>query len=268
MRVASLPMYNPPELDEATDAWWQGLARHFRHAGIADVPDRLTRPDDLHAHWRDPALLFTQGCGYPLTHEFSDHWQVIATPTYAAAGCDGAKYRSVLIVPDESALWSLDDLRGQTVCYNTEDSHSGFNILRATFAPFAGGESFFGKVVQSFGHIKSVELVQTGEVDVAALDCITHALYQRHAPHRIEGTRVLFETESAPGLPYVTSKTTDATTLRRLLAGLDAAMADPALSDVRERLMLTGAVRLPKGAYTVIRRFEERAVALGYPSLK
>ncbi|MCK6454466.1 MAG: PhnD/SsuA/transferrin family substrate-binding protein [Alphaproteobacteria bacterium] len=267
MRPASLPMYDPPELHEATDAWWQGLARHFRAAGVADAPDRLTRPADLHAHWRDKALLFSQGCGYPLTHEFAGHWQVIATPCYAAPGCDGAAYRSVLIVPAESALWSLDQLRGCTACYNSEDSHSGFNVLRATFAPLARDGRFFGKVVRSFGHIKSAALVQESEVDVASLDCVTHALFARHAPHRLAGTRVLHETEPAPGLPYVTSAATDPQTLARLRAGLTAALGDPALEDVRERLLIAGARQLPDTAYRVIPRFAERAAGWGYPRL-
>lgn len=267
-RLASLPMYDPPELHEATDTWWQGLARHFRAAGIAGVPDRLTRPPELHAHWRDPALLFSQGCGFPLTHDLAGQWQLVATPSYTAPGCDGIEYRSVLIVPEESNLWSLDQLRGHTVCYNSEDSHSGFNALRVTFAPLAQDGRFFGKVVRSFGHIKSLALVQAGEVDVAALDCVTYALFARHAPERVRGTRVLCETEPAPGLPYVTAAATDADTLERLRAGLDAALADPTLADVRDRLMIAGAERVSETAYGAIRRFADRAAAWGYPRLK
>src|SRR6185312_8107473 len=33
MAVASLPMYDLPELRAATDAWWKGLARAFRREG-------------------------------------------------------------------------------------------------------------------------------------------------------------------------------------------------------------------------------------------
>jgi hypothetical protein len=40
--IASLPMYDWPEVREATDAWWAGLARHLRDAGF-EAPDRLTR---------------------------------------------------------------------------------------------------------------------------------------------------------------------------------------------------------------------------------
>lgn len=267
MRLASLPMYDPPELHEATNAWWQGLARHFRAAGIAGVPDRLTRPADLHAHWRDPALLFSQGCGYPLTHDFAGQWQVLATPCYAARGCHGALYRSVLIVPAASPFASLEDLRGRTACYNSADSHSGFNILRAHFAPLAHGGRFFGKVVRSGGHIHSAAMVQAGEADVAALDCVTHALFARHAPHRLAGTRVLRATEDAPGLPYVTSAATDERTLAALRVGLAAALADPGLHELRATLLIDGAQPLRNDAYSAIRGWEELAASHGYMRL-
>ena len=31
--IASLPMYDWPEVRDATDAWWHGLARHIGVAG-------------------------------------------------------------------------------------------------------------------------------------------------------------------------------------------------------------------------------------------
>ena len=265
--AASLPMYDPPEIRALTDAWWRGLARHFRAAGIADAPETLTRPGDLHAHWGSAALLFSQGCGFPLTHEFAGRWQVIATPCYAAPGCDGPHYRSVLIVRDDASLRSIEDLRGRVACFNSRDSHSGYNILRATIAPHARDGRFFGRVVQSGGHIRSAALVQSGEADVASLDCVTHALYARHTPHRLAGTRVLCETAPSPGLPYITAAATDAETLRRLRDGLQAALADPALGDLRSDLLLKATALLPGDAYATIGDTERQAIGAGYPDL-
>lgn len=265
--LASLPMYDPPEVRAATDAWWQALARHFRAAGIQGVPDALTRPAKLHAHWRSSVLLFSQGCGFPLTHAFAGGWQVVATPCYRATGCGGPYYRSVLIVREDAPLRSIEDLRGRTACFNTRDSHSGYNILRATAAPHARHGRFFGQVVQSGGHIRSAAMVQRGEADIASLDCVTHALYARHAPHRLEGTRVLAQTGPAPGLPYITAAATDAATLRRLRDGLQAALVDPALADLRADLLLGAASLLPEDAYSAITDAERQAAAAGYPDL-
>ncbi len=267
-RLASLPMYDPPEVRALTDAWWRGLAWHLRGAGIESVPDALSRPgDQLHAHWASPGLLFSQGCGYPLTHGFAGRWQVVATPCYAAPGCEGPSYRSVLVVRADAPWRSVAELRGRTACFNSEDSHSGYNILRATVAPLARDGRFFGRILRSGGHIHSVAMVQRGEADLAALDCVTHALYARHAPHRLEGTRVLAMTEAAPGLPYVTAAATDAQTLRRLRAGLDAALADPALAALRAELLIQGAVLLPEDAYGAIADARRQAAARQYPEL-
>lgn len=268
MTEASLPMYEPPELREWTERWWQGLARHFRAAGVQDAPMALTRPGEgLHAHWGQVGLLFSQGCGYPLTHGFHGRWQVIATPCYAAEGCDGPTYRSALLVRADSPFRTLEDLRGRSACFNSRDSQSGFNILRATFAPLSRDGRFFGKVVQSGGHIRSVAMVQAGEVDLASLDCVTYALYRRHAPQRTAGTRVLAFTAPAPSLPYVTAAATAPETLGRLRQGLRAAMDDPALAPVRDALLIAGMAILPQDAYATILDAEDQAIALGYPDL-
>ena len=81
--IASLPMYDWPEVRQATDNWWAGIARHLDNAPALD------RGADYTALWRDPRLLFSQTCGYPFTHEFSGRLKLIATPHYGADGCSG-----------------------------------------------------------------------------------------------------------------------------------------------------------------------------------
>src|SRR5690606_6754530 len=105
--LASLPMYDLPEVAAATAAWWQGLARAFRAEGLADVPGRLATAPALPGHWRDPALLFSQTCGFPLTHGLAGALRLVATPCYRAAGCDGARYRSFLVVAGDSPTRSI-----------------------------------------------------------------------------------------------------------------------------------------------------------------
>jgi len=134
-------------------------------------------------------------------------------------------------------------------------------------APLARDGRFFGRVVKSGGHLLGAAMVQKGEVDLAAIDCITHAMLARHAPHRLAGTRVLAQTAPAPGLPYITAAATDAETLRRLRQGLDAALADPSLAELRAALLIAGAARLPDDAYAAIVDTERQAAAAGYPTL-
>lgn len=267
MALASLPMYDLPELRAATDAWWQGLARAFRREGLADVPDALDRRPDHQQVCLSPDLLFSQTCGYPLTHALAGKVTLLATPCYAVEGCEGADYCSVVIVAADNPAIDMADLRGARCAINGTDSQSGCNAPRALVAPIAENGRFFGSVSVSGGHQASIGLVASGQADVAAIDCVTHALLARHRPAALAGTRALCRTAAAPNLPYVTRAGADDDLLARLRNGLDRAMADPSLTSARDSLMLTGIAVLPLAAYDRITAMETAAIAAGYPDV-
>jgi ABC-type phosphate/phosphonate transport system substrate-binding protein len=267
MALASLPMYDLPELRAATDAWWRGLARAFRREGIADVPDAIDRRRHYQEVWQSPELLFSQTCGYPLTHALAGRVQLVATPCYAAEGCKAAAYCSVLIVGAGNPAAGIAALRGARCAVNATDSQSGYNALRALVAPMAAGGRFFGSVAVTGGHRASIEYVAGGQADVAAIDCVTHALLARHHPSALDGTRVLCRTAAAPNLPYVTRIQAGDDLLSRLRNGLKHAMTDPSLTASRDSLMLAGVAVLPLSAYDGIGEMEAAAVATGYGAI-
>lgn len=264
MALASLPMYDLPELRAATDAWWRGLARAFRQEGIADVPDTLDRRRHYQEVWRSPELLFSQTCGYPLTHALAGRVQLVATPCYLAEGCKAAEYCSVVIVGADNPAADIAALRGARCAVNGTDSQSGYNALRALVAPLAQGGRFFGSVAVTGGHRASIEHVAGGRADVAAIDCVTHALLARHHPSALAGTRVLCRTAATSNLPYVTRGQADDDLLARLRNGLRRAMTDPSLTAARDSLMLADIAVLPLSAYDSIADMESAAVAAGY----
>jgi ABC-type phosphate/phosphonate transport system substrate-binding protein len=264
MAVASLPMYDLPELRAATDAWWQGLARAFRREGITDVPDALDRREAYQEVWLMPDLLLSQTCGYPLTHALAGRVELVATPCYRAEGCEGPDYRSVVVIPEDSPAAAIGDLRGGRCAVNSPDSQSGYNALRALVAAHAEHGRFFGSVVATGSHIASLARVASGQVDVAAVDCVTHGLLAHYRPQALAGTRVLCRTASAPGLPYVTRAGAGTDLLRRLCAGLERALADAALATAREALRLADVAVIPRSAYDSISDMENAAIAAGY----
>src|SRR5262249_9485478 len=111
----------------------------------------------------------------------------------------------------------------------------------------------------------SLQRAAVGAADVAAVDCVTHALVARYQPAALEGTRVLTRTASTPGLPYVTRGDADDDRIARLRAGIQRAFADPQLESARAALLLTAAYVLPLAAYDRIMAIENAAVAAGYP---
>ena len=249
-RLASLSMYDLPELRPATERWWQGLARHFRNQGVADVPKQLSAsPADRDVHWLSPNLLFSQTCGYPLVHRLDGQVKLVATPCYDAPGCDGPNYRSLLVVRQDTEAGNLAAMAPCRTAVNGFDSHSGWNALNKHVEPVGGWDQVFSDTVESGGHVLSIDMVRDGVADVAAVDCVTHALTSDATPDRLAGTRVLEATSPAPALPYITAGTAPDEEVEMMRRGLESAMSDPALTDARASLRIAGFEVLPLEAY-------------------
>lgn len=263
--MASLPMYGIDP--EAVERFWQALAAALRQQGFRDVPDRLIWPDALDAHWREPGLLLSQACGYPLVEGLGEAVQVVGAFHFAVEGCQGADYVSRIVVRADDPGEDVSAFRGRTAAYNGENSQSGYNAFRALVAPLAEQGRFFGRTVESGSHRRSLALVQSGEADIAAIDAVSFALIARADPSAIAGLRVLVDTAAAPGLPLITAKTTRAADLERLRAGIEQVIADPALARQRDALLVAGFSRLDFADYARCAAMKRDAVALGYPRL-
>ncbi len=242
--LASMPMYDWPEVRSATDAIWAGIARH---AGVVSELDHMSPYDAL---WRDPALTFTQTCGYPFTHEFKDLLHYIGTPHYQADGCEGAFYRSIIFARDHL---SLESFKGARPAINSRDSMSGFLALKAVFAPLATRGEFFAPTLVTGGHLNSMAAVRAGQADVCAIDSVCVALARKYRPQDLQGLVEIARSPLVPGLPFVT-RAGDVATLRRAVV---AAFADPQLADARAATLLDGFSVLPKGSYDQIIALEK-----------
>ncbi|MEX2648410.1 MAG: PhnD/SsuA/transferrin family substrate-binding protein [Alphaproteobacteria bacterium] len=265
--IVSLPMYDLPSLRWATEAWWAGIARALQAEGLAEVPDTLTVATSHDAPWRDPNLLLTQTCGYPLTHGFAAHLQPVAAIRWAIPECRGIEYHSVIVVRADDPVRSLADLRSRACAFNSLDSQSGMSALRHAVAPLARGPRFFGRVIQSFGHRASMAMVASGEADVCAVDVATFELVRRTTPEAVASLRVLARTAPAPGLPYATRIEADADLVRRLRVGLATAVTDPSLAEARGALLIAGVEPVERADYERIDAMEREAARLGYPDL-
>jgi ABC-type phosphate/phosphonate transport system substrate-binding protein len=257
-------MYDLPELRQATDAWWSGLARALRKEGIANVPDALARPPHTEDIWSSEDLLLSQICGYNMVAGWRGRLTYVATPCYAAAGCEGPLYSSVILVSATSPAQSLDDLRGLRCVINGYGSHSGCNALRATIAPLARGGRFFGSVTVSGSHAQSIAILEQGDADVTAIDCVTYAILTRVRPELSDRSRRIGRTVSAPVGPYVTRRDASDDFVLRLQRGLAQAIQDPHLASTRRALLLEGFETLPSERYDEIARLERSAFECRY----
>jgi ABC-type phosphate/phosphonate transport system substrate-binding protein len=264
-RVAALPNYysNKPALEP----FWRALRQRLTQAGLPGLPDALTWPTDLRAHWRDPSLLLGQTCGYPLVTELAGQVRVVGSLVYDAPGCNGVRNRSQLVVRADEAATSIEQFRGRTVAYNGSDSQSGYNALRALIAPLAVDGRFFGRGIEAGYHLSAAEAVRDGLADIASIDCVSLQGFRRYLPESVRGLRVLGETDDFVGLPLITALRTDDATLVLLRRALSETIADPANAATCADLLLVGFEPLGYEAYAKHLAMRDGAFALGVRSL-
>ena len=202
--IASFPTYDHKEVQEILDTIWAGLVKHLAREGIDDAPRRLVHGGALRELWSDPALFVSQCCGFDLVHAYASKLQPLATPRYVAPGCEDGRYCSLVIVHETSSVSDLEQLRGKVCAINGWESHSGMSALRALIAPLNREGRFFSEVRVTGTHFNSIASVASRAADVAAIDCVTHAILGRYRPHSLDGTRTLCQTSHAPGIPFVT----------------------------------------------------------------
>ncbi len=268
MPIASFPMYDFPEVHWALDKLWRAIARNLNERGIAGVPDALLHTQPLEELWTDTDLFISQCCGLDVVKTYTRHLLPLATPISTADGADGPRYRSKIVIHADSKASCLEDLRGKICAVNGPESHSGMNAFRALIAPISEGRPFFAPVVESGAHAASIARVASGEADVAAIECVTDAILDRHRPAAIEGVRVLTHTEFGPGIPYVTRTDTGFETVEKMREAITEAFAEPDLEDALDALFITGVTVLPKDHYYELIDFERDAVRRGYPKLQ
>ncbi len=256
---AYLGLYDPPFAMHANAALWRVLREHALALGLT-APEFLDRDRDYRAIWSDPDLAFAQVCGLPLTTSLLGRVRLLATPIYDFPGCEGAGYRSFVVVREAAAYAGMSDLAGARIAINSPDSHSGATALRHLIAPLANGKPFFAAPVETGAHVESLKAVGTGTADACACDCITWGLIARHQPEALAGLRVLAETATAPAPPFVTGGSASDQDVDGWREALGRAFADPRSAAARAVLGLSGFTVQPLATYDRIT--EMTAVAM------
>jgi len=265
--VASLPMYNLPEMQPANRAFWQALLGLLVKEGLSDLPaelafSRLPVPDAIGTD-----VVFTQTCGYPLQTIYRGQHEMVGVPTYDAPGCGAATHCAFILVRDDSPFRSLPDLRGSVFALNSRHSNSGMNLPRRLLADIAGGKPFFREVVETGSHNASIERVMTGSTDSASIDNLTYTFLQDYRPAAVEGLRVLAETPPSPAIPFITAASRTPEEIAAIRRAILKMPTEPQAQDALRALRIANITPADPQAYQVLLRYEAEAAALGYPEL-
>ncbi|MBL0371787.1 PhnD/SsuA/transferrin family substrate-binding protein [Rhizobium sp. KVB221] len=265
MSRASLAMYDMLEpVRAANDQLWVGVRERLRAAGV-DAPDALDRQISHDGIWLQPDLVLAQTCGYPYIKMLTGKVRLVATPVYDFAGGAGTERTSFLIASETNTGKNLESFRGSVAAVNDHMSNSGSNLFRAALAPLAGGKPFFSSVKITGGHLPSIAAVAAGEADIASIDTVSWGMLDRHAPDMLKGVRIIGETPSGPGLPFITRLSASDAEVDALRNALKDAIADPALADATKALGLRGVEVLSEDDYRRLDRLGIEAAALNYP---
>jgi len=205
--------------------------------GIAVTP--VWPQEDLLAHWQSDDLLLSQACGYPLVTRLTEV-QTVGCFHYSAPGCEGIRYRSLLVVRQRDRDKTLADFRGSRAVCNAPDSQSGYNVFMQMVEPLTHQGIFFNDVIFSGSHRQSLVEIGEGRADIAAIDCVTFALLQHHAPQLISNLTVIGASPAAPGLPLITARNTPPSRIALLRDALRQLVSDPTYRTLCAALFISG----------------------------
>jgi ABC-type phosphate/phosphonate transport system substrate-binding protein len=199
------------------------------------------------------------------------HLNPFCVPLFDVPGMDGKYYSSRIIVAAGSTIESIADSRGRVAAMNNPDSNSGMNVLRHAVASVHDAEHFadrfFARVVNTGGHLHSLQAVASGAADIAAIDCVSYQLIEDWQPELCAGLRVIGDSVMTCGLPLVMANVSiSVTDIALLIEDLNRALA-ACHDEVRSLLHLTGFAPVQLADYQGIVDIEEYAVARGYPRL-
>ena len=202
--IVALPMYDEGRASAANDALWRIWAQVLGVRGIC-VPKSLDRSRGVDLIWKDPALLMAQTCILPYVGFLEGSVRIFAFPQYSVAGCGEATYSSVIVVQGNLPGEDLSEFAGATVAVNGPHSQSGYTALMMELERRGLPIPFFARARISGSHSASIRLLAEGSADIAAIDCISFAHFQRDAGPDVARVRVIGQTPAAPAPPYITS---------------------------------------------------------------
>jgi ABC-type phosphate/phosphonate transport system substrate-binding protein len=260
--IASLPMYDFPELRDATDELWAAIADRAGALGIDHVPDALTRPEGpLHDHWLDPEILLSHSCGYPVVRMFTDDQHVLGSFAFRAG--DPARpgwYRSVIVCrsDDPHADDGLSAFDGAPMVANDDLSLSGYVSLGVALAEAGvapGSLQFTG------AHALSVVAVRDGEADIACIDAHTLALLHAIRPGAVAGLRAIGLGPQVAATPLFTAQAEHVDALRSAVTHAVGLLAGA----TRDRLQIEGFAPGDRSVHEPVRDLAARARAVLEP---
>ncbi|MFB2922999.1 MULTISPECIES: phosphate/phosphite/phosphonate ABC transporter substrate-binding protein [Aerosakkonema] len=171
-------------------------------------------------------------------------------------------YFADAIVNAASDIQNFDDLAGKTLCYNDKGSNSGYNLLRYRLIQGRYSSNFFGKVIPSGFHQRSIKWVVDGLAECSVIDSTVLEQELRNSPQLSQHLRIIESLGPCAMPPVVAAKRLGTTFIDELKFAL--LNPDLELQSAMERAQIKGYAAVCLEDYFPIGRMYDAAVAVNF----
>jgi phosphonate transport system substrate-binding protein len=159
---------------------------------------RLLDEGDIHAGWI---------CGLPYV-QWADRpnprIELLAAPVMAGERYeDRPIYFSDVVVHRDSPFQTFADLRGASWAYNEPGSQSGYHITQYHLATLGETWAYFGRLVSSGAHQRSLQMILNREIDASAIDSTVLETELARSPELGEQIRLIATLGPSPIPPWI-----------------------------------------------------------------
>ena len=166
-------------------------------------------------------------------------------------------YFAYIIVPIGSKSKTFDDLKGKRFAFTDPLSNTGKLVPEYILSrKGTTAEKFFGKIVFSGSHDKSITAVATGLVDGASVDSLIWDFTTRTKPHLTGNTRIIMKSGPYPIPPFVVRPSLEPARKEKLREILLNAHTDPEGKAILDKMMIERFVAIDDKAYDSIREMK------------
>jgi ABC-type phosphate/phosphonate transport system substrate-binding protein len=260
-------MYNATP--EVAAAWRSLFGRVHAELGLPIAVVEHRWPQPIESLWEERELCDAFMCGWPFAR--APGMQPIAAPVPSPDCYEGLpRYRSEFLARAASGFARLEDAFGHRVGWMARNSHSGFNAPRAHLARHASPDRprLFSESIGPLGNpAKSLEALESGSIDVVALDGYYLDLVRRHQPAKLEGLRTIAVTDWSPIPLLVAAPSIERRVVERLREHLVHLHEDAASAGAMEAALVRRFVEIEPSEYASLEGLAREAEASAYPDI-
>jgi phosphonate transport system substrate-binding protein len=205
-------------------------------------------------------------CGLPYIFYAPAHIEALVAPILK--NHESAIYFSDVIVRRDSPYQSFNDLRGCAWAYNEPLSQSGYGITRYHLTRLGETQGYFGEVIATGYHQKSIQMVYRGEVDASAIDEQVLAIEMRKNPQLTEQLRVIARLGPSTIQPLTVATRLPAELKQQMQMILVNLHEPPEAQPYLERGFMKRWVAIHDSAYDDIRQMLQACTAANFLTLR